>query len=243
MDKITEIIDTAILKDGVREPKEQTSWYISSLGSCLRGVYFSRLGKERDNPITARELSSMKVGSLIHDYIQKILVESLKETKTTIETEKRVEIPEFGATGYADIFLTNGESEVIELKSANKDSFAFIKKQGAKLNHQMQLWSYLYGLNIKQGRIIYLSKDYMDKQEFIVRLDDKEIENAVRAEFDILNRAWAEKDPSLIPLPEEKWKGTYCNFHQKHCLEVKSDKTLSLNLPPNTSLETEKQGK
>ena len=232
--KITSIIDEAILQNGQREPKEITSWHCSALGSCLRGVYFQRLGMPRDNEITAREVSSMKVGSLIHNYIQTILIESLKDNKEiNVEAEVRVDIPEFGATGYADIKITNGNSEIIELKSTNKDSFAFIKKQGAKDNHQMQLWTYLYGLNIKQGRIVYLSKDYMDKQEFIIRLDDKELESKVRNEFDLLNRAWEEQDPSLLPLVND-WRATYCSYHS-HCLNV--NKPSALNLPPTEKLE------
>jgi len=217
--KITDLIDEAIIKDGQREAKEINSWHASALGSCLRGIYFQRLGMSRDKDMTAKDISQMKVGSLIHDYIQKILVESLTENeKMTIETEKRVEIPELGLTGYADIVLTNGDSEVIELKSANKDSFAFIKNQGAKENHQMQIWSYLYGLNIKQGRIIYISKDYMDKIEFVIKLNDEEIEKMVRGELELLNMAWKHKTPQLLPLPTD-WRAKYCSYHS-HCVKV-----------------------
>jgi len=216
--KITSLINNAIVQDGKREEREITSWHISALGSCLRGVYFQRLKVLRDNEMTAKDLAQMKIGSLIHDYIQKILTKSLEGKDIKIETEKRVEIPEFGATGYADIVLTNGDSEVVELKSANKDSFAFIKKQGPKENHQMQLWSYLYGLGIKQGRLIYLSKDYMDTQEFIFKVSDKNIEQRVRDEFGLLNKAWEAKNPLLLPLVTD-WRVTYCAYHKNNCLK------------------------
>jgi hypothetical protein len=93
------------------------------------------------------------------------------------------------------------------------------KGEGANRQHEYQLWLYLKMMNIKEGSIIYVSKDDLAIQEYPVRLDDKKIEEEVMAELNFLNLAWEHKDATLIPLPpKDSWKAKYCRYHS-HCLK------------------------
>lgn len=71
------------------EHKKQECWYASSLGSCLRGQYFARLGEWKPPPPNDRELRVFDVGN----QMEKWLVDLIKgqgevETQIRLYSEK-----------------------------------------------------------------------------------------------------------------------------------------------------------
>lgn len=64
---------------------------------------------------------------------------------------------------------------IFEIKSANTNSFKMIKKEGAKLHHQLQLLTYLKAYNLPEGHIIYINKEYGDMNEFVIRADNENL--------------------------------------------------------------------
>ena len=83
-------------------------------------------------------------------------------------------------------------------------------------HHEYQLWTYLKLTGINSGRIIYIEKDYLSIQEYIVVLEDKEIAKEVIDYLELLNKAWKAKDITLLPLPEKKsWQERFCNYHSQ----------------------------
>lgn len=201
---IQEIINTQLRKErDEREKKEQTTWWASSLGSCLTGAYLARAGlgaKDFDD----RTLRVFKVGTMFEDW----LVDLIAKSGEKYETQKRIEIEEFNLSGKIDITL---DGVIHEIKTINSRAFAFLKDE-AKLQHRMQIWTYLYATKSPEGKIVYLEKDGLNVREFTQLLDDNQIERAVRNELNILNTSWKAQLPPE-PYPTEDWRSRYCSLH------------------------------
>lgn len=191
------------------QPKEKrpiNSWHPSALGSCLTGAYLNRLGVEPDKELDERVLRIFSVGKQFEDW----LVNLIKESGATIETQKRIEWPEMDVTGYVDLII---DEMPVEIKTKHSKSFWYMTKQGAPRQNQMQLWVYLKVLNVKVGRLVFLSKDDLAVQEYPVYLEDEQLANEVINELTILNRAWEEKLPPP-PIEDPKdWRYKFCRFH------------------------------
>lgn len=197
-----------------REEREITSWHISKIGSCMRGMYLERLGVKPDTEFDNRTLRVFSCGHHFEEWFINILKEN-KEIK--IEEQVRVKCEKLGVSGYADFVAEYGEiKKVYEIKSKHSKGFGWLPQR----QHQYQLWLYLKVLGIKEGGLIYLSKDDLRIAEYPVLLSDKKLEEEVMAQLNLLNRAWKKKDPSILPLPDEKdWTAKYCRWH-KSCIKV-----------------------
>lgn len=215
-----------------RQKHEINSWQCSRLGSCLRGIYFERLGAKPDTEFDDRTLRVFAMGNMIEEFYVDRLEEEYglelplpegEKPLLKVETQVRVEDEGLGVSGYADLVIEkDGVKEVLEIKSKNSRAFSYMvnKGEGAMRQHQYQIWTYLYLLGIERGKIIYLSKDDMRLVEFVVMRNDEQLKKEVFAELDLLNRAWKDKNPALLPLPEKRsWQEKYCRFHS-HCLKV-----------------------
>lgn len=205
---IQKLINEAVSQN--KEPRKQTSWHASSLGSCLTAAYLIRAGiakKEFDE----KALRVFSAGKMFEDWLIGLLSKGAKK----FETQKRIEWKKYNLTGFADLVI-NGL--VYEIKTINSFGFKFLREGGAKEQHKMQLWCYLKCLKKKEGRIIYLEKDTLAVMEFVIKATDP-IKEKVEQELAILNRAWEEKLP---PSPERdlnNWKARYCTIHQEFCLK------------------------
>lgn len=221
---ISELIAQSLLARQEQKSKEytQTSWHASSLGSCQRGNYLKRLGLPPDEELDERTLRKFDVGNIMEDWLVD-LIENNVDVK--VERQKRVQSKKWDLSGKADAVLTYSSKgqEVLEIKSQHSRSFWWMIKNGNKpsRHHEYQLWVYLKLMDIEIGRIVYLSKDDLAIQEYIVRRDDKNLEREVVAELVALNNAWKKKDPTILALPEKKsWQEKFCSVH-KHCVDEK----------------------
>jgi hypothetical protein len=201
------------LKNKKREGKERT-WYASSLGSCLRGQYFQRLGVEIPE-FSDRELRVFDVGNKFEDW----LIELIKKSGKEIQAQDRLYSKKWDISGRPDLIM---DGKVYEIKSKNSKAFWYMTKEGKPMRqHEQQIWFYLKMLDLPVGNIVYLSKDDLAIQEFEVRLDDKELEKEVVKQLVLLNRAWKEQDPSILPLPNETdWQAKFCRCHLTHCTKL-----------------------
>jgi hypothetical protein len=218
---IQEIINKKILQAREERNKPIESWHCSKLGSCLRGVYFERLGIKPDKEFDGRTLRVFDVGKMFENWVMGLITD---QVGVKFDTQVRVEDKKLNVSGLADLVLDyQKEKKVYELKTKHSRAFWYMveKGEGANRHHQYQLWLYLKLLKIKEGSIIYISKDDLTMAEFPVLLSDKKIEAEVMNELDLLNRAWKMKDPTILPLPEKNdWKAKYCRYHS-HCLSGK----------------------
>jgi hypothetical protein len=103
-----------------------------------------------------------------------------------------------------------------------------MQKEGCPPRHNaMQLWIYLHCLGLKEGGLVYVSKDDMRITEFPVYYDDQELAQDTLTFIDTLNRHWEAKTlPELVD--KNSWQARYCSFH-KQC-EVMDNEKLKVAL-------------
>jgi len=217
---IQDIINKKIIEARESRDREVKHWHCSKLGQCLRGVYFERLGVKPDKEFTERELRVFDVGKMFENWIIGLID---KQEGVEMETQVKVLDEELDISGMADLVISYDKTKkVYELKSKHSRAFWYMadKKEGANRQHEYQLWTYLKLLGVEEGSILYVSKDDLAMMEFPVLLSDKKLEEEVMNEVNLLNRAWKEKDPSILPLPNGKsWKSKWCRYHS-NCLKV-----------------------
>ena len=219
MPSIQDLIDKELNNKSKERNKDykQTSWHASSIGNCLRGQYIQRLGVIKEELIDSRSLRVFSVGNQMEDWVCEIIK---KHPKISVDTQVRVEDKELGISGYADAVIENGVKRVYELKTKHSRAFWYMQKEGkAMRQHEYQLWLYLKILDIPEGIIAYISKDDLVIAEYVVELKDEVLGKEVLARVNLLNKAWRDKDITLLPLEEEgSWQNKFCRFH-KYCVE------------------------
>jgi len=208
-----------------REKKDTNCWFVSGIGSCMRGMYLQRMGIQGE-PIDQRTLQVFDMGNIQESLIIKRITDWIeKKGLYTIETQIRVQNESLDVRGRLDILMTriaDNFKQVVEVKSKHSDSFWHMDRKGPQREHQYQLWLYLYMLKIPYGTILYVSKDDQSMREYPVRLDDKSIETEVMNYLNQLNDCWKRK--ILPPLPDSKsWQSKYCKVH-KECLRREYEK-------------------
>lgn len=216
---IQQIANQKLIDLREKRDKEIKSWHASKFGSCLRGMYLERMGVKPDSEFVERELRVFDCGHIFENWF----VDLLKNDKDLkIEQQVRVELKDLNISGYADgVISYNGFKKVLEVKSKHSYGFKYLEKDGAQEQHREQVWIYLKGLEIKEGSIIYLSKDDLRIMEFPVYLKDKALELSVMKQVELLNQAWKDKSPYILPLPEkDSWQSKYCRWHSQ-CLKIK----------------------
>ncbi len=220
---LEELITKALVEkragqEAERVGKERT-WYASSLGSCLRGQYYARLGEKPDSEPNGRELRVFDVGNQMEKWLIDLIAD---HSKYIFVTQERLFSEKWQMSGRPDLVLYKDKGgRIFEIKTKHSKAFWWMKKEGKPMRqHEQQLWFYLKMTGIKEGTIVYLSKDDLAIMEFIVRLDDEVLAKEVISQLKILNKAWKEKDPTLLPLPEKgSWQEKYCRYHS-HCTKT-----------------------
>lgn len=227
MIQIQELIDQSIKEERDEKEHIQRHWYISRLGSCPTGQYLERAGAEPDEPFDNRTLRVFHCGRVFEDWIVGLLE---KQESATLETQVAVEANDLDVSGYADIVLTeNGQPTVYEIKSKHSRAFWYMvedhklrdgtikKAEGANRQHEIQLWMYLYLLDVPMGKLVYVSKDDLTIAEYPVFRDDNVLKAEVLSTLSILNKAWADKVPPQPITDPADWRYKYCSYH-KQCL-------------------------
>jgi hypothetical protein len=211
---IQNLINEEVKKDK-REKDVITSWRASRLGSCLRGMYYERLGMKPDTEFDDRKLRVFHCGKLFEEWVVGLIK---KQEQYKVETQVRIEDKEINVSGYADLILEDKTGKMVyEIKSKNSQGFKYLEATSGQEQHRKQLWIYLYCLKIEKGNLLYLSKDDLRIAEYPVFLNDEELSKETLGEIELLNKAWKNKTPEILPLPEKgSFQDKFCNYHS-HC--------------------------
>lgn len=223
---LQQYLNESIKKERGEEKKEITSWHISKIGACPRGLYLERIGAKPDREFSDRELRVFAAGKHFEDWF----IGCLKgREKCKTESQVRVEDKRLNISGYVDLLIeTKEEKKVYEVKTKNSRAFWYMDKEGKPMRqHEYQLWTYMHLLGIEEGSIIYLEKDTLTIREFPVYLKDKKLQEEVFNELNILNWAWAEKMPPPAA-KEGSWQAKFCRWHIQ-CLLDEKGKEASKN--------------
>lgn len=148
-----------------RKPEILPTYYFrgSAIGLCLRQLYISKCGL---NSFPDTALGSMKVGTIIHEWLQKNLeiTEPEKEIRYTYQLENK---PEINFSGHIDGIHNN-----IPVEFKTTRSLKYIKNHPSEF-HIAQLTSYLHGLKEKIGKLIYIYKGDLSTVEHMVEYDNE----------------------------------------------------------------------
>ena len=217
MFSVQEIIEKKLLSE--QKDRPVTAWYSSGLGGDLVSRYLERKGVKADEEFDLRTLRVFAVGRYFEDWLTGLVG---KEGEN--ETQVSVAWPEMDLRGRADQVFKN-PSVVYEYKTMHSRGFWHMEKEGVqgKLQHRMQLWTYLHVLKIDEGRLVYFSKDDLSIAEFQVLREDKELEKLVIDELTILNESWKAQLPpppivwsngEWVKMKKDDWQAKY-NRYQK----------------------------
>ena len=214
------LINEQLKKEREEHKKEINHWHPSKLGSCLTGMYLERLDLPPDKDFDERTLRVFAVGHIF----EKWYLDTVEKSGAVVDRQIALEWPEFDVRGALDAEI---DGLPHELKSKHSRGFwHMIREGGASRHHMMQLWTYLKMRDKKEGRLIYISKDDLGIQEYVVLLNDESLEKEVTNELEILNKAWKEKVAPAIEFNEDDWRAKYCRWHLQ-CLKYESTSTMS----------------
>lgn len=233
MDGMT-FLDKIINESFNREPYAKRSWWATDLNSCLRGAFYRRKGLPPISVISPDRMGIMEVGKIVEEWI----VDKVKQSGKLIAEQLRVEAPEYEASGKVDLLIDEGGRPMLyEIKSTNSYSFKYkVKSKEPQPQHKLQTLFYLWRLrktghpelpevnfsNI-EGRIIYVSRDDLNRLIIPVNYSDTEIRPMIE-QLQVLNNSW--KNDELPPVPEPvvydedrgkwgiNWVCDFCAYHE-----------------------------
>jgi CRISPR/Cas system-associated exonuclease Cas4 (RecB family) len=199
--------------------------HVSDAGKCPRQITYSLRNIKPSDPMTEDSLTNFLVGHAVEEVWAKILIAAGAE----IVREERVSIPAGNTvvTGRKDFGIKLlWRQSIVELKSTNSRSMAFMLKSGekGKADHRKQLNLYLHASKfphplgaVDTGYLVYVVKD-ATKGEPILHAWEVEYDEG-QANNDLMALSLADeiaKRGELAPVPEgyssTKFPCTYCNW-------------------------------
>ena len=245
MKEIIEEVYDDYLKELNAQNKEQRYtnkeqfFKISNSGMCIKKNYYERFSFEKS--ITdARSSRLMRLGTLVHDDIQKALMKKAHLWDSLV-VEKEVTFPELNIRGHLDIaIIKDGKLTVIDLKTIGsykwRGLFGHLKNRdkNPSINYQLQLSMYVYCLSKGMGfdpykdnnrALFYYKRD--DSHMKYVEIDSHYIDLAityweeVNDYIDDVNEENIEEilvagRSQNVPVMQWECNPKYCPFH-KHC--------------------------
>lgn len=162
------------MSDNTETAHKSFTWRSSSLGSCLRGQFLSRLlSGDFKVQHDRRTLNVFELGNIIED---KVIADLKQHKKYLVITQGEMHDPTLNLSGHFDMLvieLATGKPHMGECKSKSSRAFTYMDKkgQGAMGHHRMQCHSYIcmcndYGFalpdkenNMKNPAFVWLTKN------------------------------------------------------------------------------------
>ena len=160
------------------EYTKSNSVYPSSLGKCLRSLYYLYMGEDR-KPATktkalVRALEAADSGNAVHDKVRKrwdkmgILLDPYWDKKKKEFTERKLPMVRY-MNGRFDSKINFGNVYVVEVKSKNGDKFYKAIKEGGVREEKIQLGYYMWRM-MMPGILFYHNRDTEEQHSFIFDL-------------------------------------------------------------------------
>jgi|GEM_PF-1544094 len=211
-------------EDKLAEPsKPKEHFWPSEAESCLRQVVYNWLDTQKDPPRNYNKFFIFDDGNLHHqsilEHIKKLKYAKNPADVTLIAAEFPFVDKERNIKGRIDAVLAiNDRYYVMEMKSANRDSFIKHKEDGsAEESHISQLQTYMYYARdifkfpIDKGIVLYKCKDTSEFCEFLYDYDESIVKNFFE-KIKIIEKFLNDK-----VLPERQytlkdWQCQYCDY-------------------------------
>lgn len=210
MNGFTQILDD-YLQENRRELKPSEHFRVSDMGKCMRMRFWKRQGK-KGIEIEPRVLRIFEIGTIVHERMREIL----EEKNVLVSAEETIELNGFQGHYDGIIRLKDGLA-LCELKTVHSGKFSYLLNSNQRDEHyEAQLMTYMKILRegdypqLRDGRLIYLSKDDLRIAEFGFTWSEK-WDKKITEEMEQLNQYWA--DDELPPAqPPQKWMCKYCPY-------------------------------
>ena len=181
--------------------KGNEHWYhASSAGMCRRKIYYASVEQaEQTNPPEPKAYRLMRLGTIVHNDIQKGLKEFAKEkesskekeilynsisstinsTISNIYIEEEVRIEEFNVRGFFDVVVVMTDSRVFLMDIKTIGSYPYKLKFGRKakenkasIHQELQLATYGLAIKRQMGRLDGMFLVYYNKDNSQTRVSE-----------------------------------------------------------------------
>jgi CRISPR/Cas system-associated exonuclease Cas4 (RecB family) len=212
------------------DPTTKRYFHPSSIGRCLRELWFKRFKAPAFSQGDGRELESFltfETGTYLHVVIQNLCHRAgvlLKREVEVLDHARRI-------IGHADgILKLNGRRYLLELKTIN--SRGFISLQAPKHAHVQQATAYMEVLGLTSAVILYFNKDNGALREFVVSFDEelhaKEVAGRIKTLRQCVKQRVAPDREGFTP---KEQPCRYCDYTTL-CFSEAATKAFVKALPP-----------
>lgn len=193
--------------------RDNRKFSISDAGGCYRARIYKRLGIPPTREIEISALRKMMAGNSGHEKLQQLLWKGNKMfmSENSVESEHLL--------GHPDGIIKTGDTKVlVEFKTIEKFQMGYIRKQGAKQPHILQMFTYWSLLrkdiqDLDNAVLSYIKREDFEALDFHFIWNDS-IKAQVDQEWEPLIKYWINKT-----LPDctciEMYNGAgpkYCNY-------------------------------
>lgn len=212
MFNVQSLIDEALQKNSQYKAstRDGAKFHVSDAGGCYRARIYKRMGIEPTREIEIQGLRKMTAGDAGHQKIQSLLKYNgmLYMSETELETEH--------IKGHPDAVVKNGSLSLLEIKTIEKWGMTYIKKQGAKREHQLQMFTYWTMLrtdlpNLNNAVLSYVKREDFEAKDFYYNWSE-DIQRKVDDEWNPLIKHWVDKT-----LPDCTCNVMYDGAGPKYC--------------------------
>lgn len=201
------------IKAGTRDGNK---FHVSDAGGCYRARIYKRMGVEPTRIIDTPALRKMLAGDAGHTTLQSLLKRQGKLflAESELETEH--------LKGHPDGVVKNGVKALLEIKTIEKFQMGYIKKEGAKRPHELQMFTYWVLLrkelkDLDHAILSYVKREDFEAHDFYYKWSD-EIQKQVDQEWNPLIKHWTDKT-----LPECTCEEMYNGKGWRYCRYLENE--------------------
>lgn len=210
---IQSIINQIIEKESAFSTKKRDNakFNISDAGGCYRARIYKRLGIAPTRTIEIEALRKMTAGNAGHEKLQQLLWRGKKMFMSENEVESE------HLLGHPDGIIKSGNiKHLVEFKTIEKFQMGYIRKQGAKQPHLLQMFTYWTLLrkditDLDRAVLSYVKREDFEACDFNF-IWSENIQTQVDKEWIPLVQHWNDKT-----LPDCTCKEMYDGAGPKYC--------------------------
>lgn len=198
--------------------RDDALFSVSDAGNCYRMRVYKRIGIKPTREIPVANLRKMMAGESSHTTLQTLLKRQGKLflAESELETEH--------LKGHPDGVIKNGVKALLEIKTIEKFQMGYIKKEGAKRPHELQMFTYWVLLrkelkDLDHAILSYVKREDFEAHDFYYKWSD-EIQKQVDQEWNPLIKHWNDKT-----LPECTCEEMYNGNGIKYCRYATSEQS------------------
>ena len=217
IEHIEEMVADVVYQDRGDRVLQYNEFRCSGVTGCDNQIIAGKILPNASIPFSTETLIKFMVGNMLHEIIQ-------KADWLSTELYLQYEYNGIQLSGHLDCLgIYKGVFFIVDIKSANKWSFGYTVKGGAKTGHIKQVTLYtkmfrdLYGIDVKKMVVLYVNKTALvndDKLETFITEHDYDEEKAVALlnklvylYFNWITPKCLQENPN-----HEDWECEYCRI-------------------------------